>query len=200
TTPGSIDVGDLDMWSFTADSGDGIVVRVGEVSDNGNFEPWVRLYGPTGVLLGNSAGDLAAEVAVTAAASGTYIVVVGDGNLAHSGDSLGNTGSYRLHLATSAGTVTAARGGGGGDLVNGGITPGTIHRGDLDLWSFQANTGEGIVLRVGEVSDDGNFEPWVRLFSPSGTLLGTSAGDLAAEVTVTAAESGMFLVVISDGN
>jgi len=200
TLTGSIDVGDLDMWSFTANAGASLVVRAGETSDAGNFEPWVRLYGPSGTLLGSSAGDLAAEVATTALESGSFTVVIGDGNLSHAGDSYGNTGGYRLHLATSPGAFTTSAGDEGGALVNGAVTPGTIHLGDLDLWSFTASAGDAMVIRAGETSDDGNFEPWVRVYGPSGTLLGSAAGDLAAEVTTTALESGTFLVVVSDGN
>src|SRR5262249_28027951 len=155
--PGTIHVGDLDLWSFTAAAGDGIIVRAGEVTDDGNFEPNVRLYGPTGALLGSNSGDLAAEVSVTAAASGTFTIVVSDAIRAHSGDSLGNTGTYRLHLARSPGSFTVPAGDEGGELVNGATQPGTIHVGDLDLWSFSANAGDGIVVRVGEVADDGNF-------------------------------------------
>src|SRR5262249_19314220 len=199
-TPGTIHRGDLDLWRFTANTGEGIVLRVGEVSDAGNFEPWIRLFSPSGTLLGTSAGDLAAEIAVTAAESGTFLVVVGDGNLAHSGDSLGNTGTYRLHLAKAPGPFVTSPGDEGGDLVNGATQPGTIHAGDVDVWTFSAGAGDAIVVRVGEVADNGNFEPWIRLFGPTGTLLGTSAGDIAAEITVAAADSGTFTVVVGHGN
>jgi hypothetical protein len=73
------------------------------VTDNGNFEPWLRLYGPTGTLLASNAGDLAANITATAAENGTYLVVVSDGYLAHSGDSYGNTGTYHLTIAGNAG-------------------------------------------------------------------------------------------------
>jgi hypothetical protein len=135
----------------------------------------------------------------TAQEGGTFLVVVSDGYLAHSGDSYGNTGTYRLNLATTASPVTTSAGDEGGDLVNGATQPGSIHLGDLDLWTFTASAGEGIVVRAGEMTDAGNFEPWVRLYSPSGTLLDSEAGDVASEVVATAQESGTFLVVVSDG-
>src|SRR5262249_5321995 len=126
TQPGTIHIGDLAMWSFTANSGDGIIVRIGEVPDDGNFEPQAPLYSRAGVLLGNNTGDLAGEVAVSAPASGTYTVVVSDANVGHAGDSLGNTGTYRLHLAVSPGAFTVSAGDEGGDLINGGSQTGTI--------------------------------------------------------------------------
>src|SRR5438128_2599479 len=155
TQDGSIHTGDLDMWSFTASAGDSIVVRVGEVTDGGNFEPQIRLYDPAGAQVGSSAGDLAAESAVTAPSSGTYTAVVSDGNLAHSGDSLGNTGTYRLHLAKVPGPFVV--GDEGGVRVPAGTYSGSIHAGDLDMWSFCADAGDPIAVHMGETSDNGNF-------------------------------------------
>src|SRR5262249_11554231 len=156
-----------------------------------NFEPFIRLYDPANTLLGQQAGDLAAEVTVTALSSGTFTVLISDGNLAHSGDSTNDTGTYRLHLAKSPGAFTS--GDECGTLATGLTSPGPIDVGDLDMWSFTADSGDGIVVRAGEVTDNGNFEPWIRLYGPTGALLGTSAGDLAAEVAVTAAASGTYI-------
>jgi hypothetical protein len=142
--------GETDTWTFSAATGDSIVVRIGQVTDNnGNFEPQIRLYDPSNTLLGTSAGDLAAEVAVTAGSTGTFTVLVSDGNLAHAGDSTNDTGSYRLHLAKSPGAFVVPAGDEGGNLINGGSQDGTIDVGDLDVWSFTASSGDGILVRVG---------------------------------------------------
>ena len=108
---GAISVaGENDTWTFAANTGDSIVLRIGQLSDaTGNFEPQIRLLSPANAQLGSSVGDLAAEIAVTAPSSGTYTVVVSDGNLGHSGDSLGNTGTYRLHLAKVPGPFVVDR-------------------------------------------------------------------------------------------
>src|SRR5947207_3366029 len=100
------------MWIFTASAGERIVVRVGEVTGGGNFEPQIRLYHAAGAQVGSSAGDLAAEIAVTAAGNGTHTVVVSDVKLSHSRVSLGNTGTYRLHLAKVPGPFVVGDEGG----------------------------------------------------------------------------------------
>src|SRR5205823_3820854 len=51
TTVGTIDTGDMDVWTVSATNGDAIVVRMGETNDfSANFAPWVRIYSPSGVL------------------------------------------------------------------------------------------------------------------------------------------------------
>ena len=64
---GTISVGDLDAWSFSANAGDSVVVRVGQLTTAGYFNPWLRIYGPDGALVGSGAiaGDVAEEVALT---------------------------------------------------------------------------------------------------------------------------------------
>src|SRR5207249_2177854 len=167
-------------WSFDANAGDGIVVRIGEVvDDTGQFDPWIRLYGPTGVLLGSQQGYAATEIAVTATNTGTFTVVVADGNLSYP-YLLSDTGTYRIHLAKSPGAFVVDAGDEGGVLTNGAVQAGTIHNGDLDVWSFDADKGDGIVVRIGEVVDDtGQFDPWIRLYGPTGVLLGSQQGYVA---------------------
>jgi hypothetical protein len=47
-------------------------------------------------------------------------------------------------------------------MTNGGNYPGTNSLGDLDLWSFTANAGDNIVLRLGTFGFDGNRAACVR--------------------------------------
>src|SRR5437667_222397 len=51
---GTIQLGDLDLWSFAASAGDRVVVRVGAFTTTNNFNPWLRIYGPNGVLIADS--------------------------------------------------------------------------------------------------------------------------------------------------
>jgi hypothetical protein len=192
---GTNDLGDMDMWSFPANTGDNIVLRMGAAT----FNPWIRLYGPTGTLVGSAGsganGALVMDLALAATNSGTFTVV--------SSSFTGNgTGSYLLNLAQSPGAIYVAPGDEGGPLTNGWKHTGVIDLGDLDVWSFNANAGDNIVLRMGST----NFNPWIRLYGPTGTLLGSAgsgaAGALMEEIAVQATNSGSFTVVatgIGDG-
>src|SRR5439155_698404 len=71
---GTVQVGDLDLWSFTASTGNRCVVRIGGRTATTYFNPWLRIYNPNGVLIADSGVgiiDVAVELAVTATNSGT---------------------------------------------------------------------------------------------------------------------------------
>jgi hypothetical protein len=198
---GVIEVGDLDAWTFDASKDDAILLKIGEVftseTDPGLY-PWIRLFGPTGALLGSNSGLLAAALSVTAPLTGTYTVVVTDGNTF--GD---KTGNYLLRLVKTPGVLTVPTGDEGGPLTNGANHAGVIQVGDLDPWTFDAAKNDAIVLKVGEVftsQTDPGLYPWIRLFSPTGEQLGSSSGPLAAEIAVTAPLTGRYTVVVTDGN
>lgn len=202
THGGAIHAGDLDAWTFTAEAGDSLVLRAGEVTDVGGtqgFTPAVRLYGPNGALLDSDTANVnAVEVAVTAPGAGTYLVVVGDG-----GAYLDGAGTYRLHLARVPGAFEVSGGDEGGLLVSGATHSGAIHLGDLDVWTFPARAGDSLVLRAGEMADAGGtqgFTPALRLYGPAGTLLAADASNAnAVELRATVPADGSCTVVVSDG-
>jgi hypothetical protein len=91
TYDGMLDVGDLDVWSFTACAGDGILLRMDELVANSSLTPWIRLYGRDGVLLDTVSDASTAPINRTAPASGNYTVVVADFSGGYAG-----SGTYRL--------------------------------------------------------------------------------------------------------
>src|SRR3989454_394447 len=196
THAGTIYLGDLDQWSFTATQGDYIALSMGEVAPvSAGFKPWIRLVSPTGALLANSsAGASAVQVAATATTTGTYTVIVG------TNDGVGrneDTGSYLLTLAKGPGAFATSSGDEGGDLMNGATHAGTIYLGDLDQWSFTATQGDYIALSMGEVTPaSAGFQPWIRLVSPSGVVLVTSIGISAVQIAASAPRSGTYTVIV----
>jgi hypothetical protein len=181
---GTLSLGDLDLWSFTANAGDNIVLRLGSSGFQGNL----RLYGPTGALLKTSGGNSPDwELAYTATNSGTFTALV-------SSFYLDNTGTYVLHLAQFPEAFTVPAGDEGGPMANGGNYSGTLSLGDLDQWSFTANAGDNIVLRLGSTGFQGNL----RLYGPTGALLKTSGGNSPDwELAYTATNSGTFTALVS---
>ena len=92
---GTIQLGDLDLWRFTACKGEAINLQVNQLSTTNNFNSWLRLYGPNGVLIGDSGisgSGVVAQVALAATNGGTFTVIVSDSNFG----GFDGTGTYRL--------------------------------------------------------------------------------------------------------
>jgi hypothetical protein len=89
---GTITIGDLDLWEFTICAGETIDVRADEITQTNSFAPWVRLYGPNGLLLGSSFGAAFGEVVVKATNSGTFLAVIGNNDYYNNAGS----GTYQL--------------------------------------------------------------------------------------------------------
>jgi hypothetical protein len=179
---GTNSLGDQDMWSFTANGGDNVVLRLGTVGFDGNL----NLYGPTGAFLKTAASGTDAVLAYTATNSGTFTVLVSSYFSA-------GVGTYVLHLAQFPEPFGVPPGEQGGPLTNGGSYAGTISLGDQDMWSFTANAGDNVVLRLGAVGFDGNL----NLYGPNGAFLKTAVSGTDAELAYTATNSGTFTVLVS---
>jgi predicted regulator of Ras-like GTPase activity (Roadblock/LC7/MglB family) len=193
TTLGAIDTGDLDAWTVNANAGETIVVRAGDTSAS-TLQPWLRLYGPDGVLLSSGFDSAVTQVSTRATNSGTFLVVISDGSTHEEG-----TGNYRINLVKTGSPFTIAPSDDGGPAVNGSSYLGTIDTGNMDAWTISAQAGETIVARVGDTSA-GTLTPELLLYGPNGALLSSSFDSLATEVTARATNSGVFVVVVADGS
>jgi hypothetical protein len=184
------------VWEFDATAGERIALHVGEIVDNDDFRPWLRLYAPNGTVLGNTSGvSVAALDSIAAPVTGHYLVIIGsfDGGL-------DGTGTYRLTLAKSPGPITVSPGDDGGPMTNGAIHTGEIVRGDLDVWTFSATANERLTIALGEIPGavDDDFRPWIRVYAPNGTVLVNSSGvNAAAMDSVVAPATGVYLVLVS---
>src|SRR5438309_391554 len=54
---GTILLSQSDIWSFTANTGDSIVLRGAALTSTNTFNPWLRIYGPDGVLIADSGSN-----------------------------------------------------------------------------------------------------------------------------------------------
>jgi PKD domain/Calx-beta domain len=194
THTGTIDLGDLDVWTFNANAGERIAVHIGEITDANDFRPWIRLWAPNGASLGDTAGvDAAVINGAVAPVSGTYLLLVASYDSFFDG-----TGTYRLTVAHTPGNMTVSSGDDGGPLTNGAMHTGRIERGDVDVWTFDATAGDRIALHLGQIADDNDFRPWLRLWAPNGTALGDTAGVTAAVLNgAIAPVTGTYYVLIA---
>ena len=181
---GTLLVNTTNSYSFHANAGDSINLRMGATG----FGGYLRLYGPDGSLLttgGNGSPD--SPLAYTATNSGTFTVLV-------SSYYVDETGTYVLHLAQMPEPFIVPAGDEGGPMTNGGNYAGTNTLGDLDMWTFTANAGDSINLRMGATGFDG----YLRLYGPNGALLTTGGnGSPDSLLAYTATNSGTFTVLVS---
>lgn len=190
-------VGDLDTWTFTANQGDYVSLRVGEipvgpgVPDPG-FYPYIQLLGTTGSVIASSLADVDAEVTMTTPLTGTYTVRI-------SAYYAGGTGNYRLNLSKAPGGYQTSGGDQGGVMTNGLHHTGAIDVGDVDMWSFDAAQNDTVVVRIAEVDrqPDPGFYPYIRIIGTNGAVMGSSLGDVDVEVSFRAPLSGTYTVLVS---
>ena len=187
---GNLDLGDLDGWTFNANAGDTLVLRMGAT----NYNPWIRLYGPDGKQVAAAGSGVSGfqnvDLTATTTNAGTYLVVVGN----FAGNS---TGGYLLNLAQSPEASLVAPGDEGGPITNGWKHTGNLDLGDLDMWTISANAGDSLVVRMGAT----NYNPYLRIFGPGGKQVGAAgsgaSGFQNVEVALQATNAGTYTVVAS---
>ena len=72
-----------------------------------------------------------------------------------------------LILAVTLSGLLSETAKGQGALTNGWTHTGTIAPiGDSDSWTFTANTGDSLVIRIGKITQTNSFTPRIRLINP----------------------------------
>jgi hypothetical protein len=194
THPGTLLVSEQETWSFTANSGDGILIKLGEAVVGSSLYPRLRLYSPGSVLLSEHVSATAAEVTVRATNSGTFTVVIANA------DSIapGGNGGYRLTLAKTGTAVFVASFDEGGPMTNSAVYVATNGNAGLDLWTFNACPGDGLVLQITELTGGSSFSPELVLYAPDGTLLNRVSGTTSVQISRLAPMLGNYLLIVGD--
>ena len=149
---GSLLANTTNAYTFTASTGDSINVRLGST-----YSGKLQLFGPGGVFLSTSQNGYTDNLITdTATNSGTYTVLVGTTV----------AGTYELSLAQAPEPFIVSPGYQGGPMTNGGAYSGTIPIGDQQMWSFTANAGDNISVRLGS----SGFYGRLLLYGPNGRV------------------------------
>ncbi len=186
TVSGTIDLGDLDTFTFSAVAGESIQVRVAETAA-GPLDPSITVYDPTGSSVGTNYGGQVGALAFVPAISGTYSLLVQDG-----GTSAPNTGPYEVHYARFPSVNE------NGALINAGTVNGDITLGDMDTFVFGATAGTTVQLRVVETAP-GPFDPSITVYDPTGSQVSTNYGGQVGALAFVPSLSGTYTALIQDG-
>ncbi|WP_444996542.1 hypothetical protein [Aliikangiella sp. IMCC44359] len=180
---GQIDLGDLDSYTFIADVGDNILLRVADIA-GASLYPRMTLYAPDGSQISHASHHTATGLNHTAEMSGTYTVVISDYYVT-------GTGIYELFYARIAGANEH------GLLVNDSVNSGELTLGDLDTYTLSASTGDNILLRIADING-ASLYPRITLYAPDGSQISQAAHHTATGLNHTATVDGTYTVVISD--
>jgi len=184
---GTIVPGDTQAYPLELSAGQGVGVRVAEVG-TGSFTPAFKVYDPTGakVVNGASGANVASDF-FAAQRTGTYTVVVYDGS-----SSLTSAGAYNLYLMVAPGADAC------GSLTPGDVVSGQLAEGALDSYTFSAQAGQGVGIRVTDV-DGTNLIPAFIVYDPVGAIVvnGAFGADVASDF-IPARMSGTYTVVVYD--
>lgn len=181
-----IQLGDLDSFTFQANQDENVLLRMVDLSGT-NLAPQMNVYKPDGSLLKWSWGNIVAGVDFVAPVTGTYSLVVMDYNIG------ADTGDYEIHFARTPSVNEH------GSLVNGGSVTEHTDVGDLDSFVFNADQGDGVVLRAADLSGT-DFAPQLNVYQPDGSLLNWTWGNITAGLAFSAPISGTYTVIVSDYN
>ncbi len=196
---GTIDVGDLDLWTVDAELGDTLLLSIAEEVPDGQpesaFRPRIRLFDPDGTEVRDTFANVSISTSHVVANPGTFKVLVSDSLFA-------NTAEYTLRLAHAPKTFITPDGDEGGIIINGANQSGSMEVGDFDMWSIEAELGDTINLSIAEEVPDGQpesaFRPRIRLFDPNGSEVRDTFGNIAIETSHVVATPGTFTVLVSD--
>jgi hypothetical protein len=179
--------GDRQAYPLELSAGQGVGIRVAQIG-TGTFIPVLTVYGPTGAVITSALGTDVAGSFFSAQAAGRYEVVVSDGSTSST-----STGAYNLYLAVVPGADAC------GVLAPGAIVSGQLAEGAIDSYTFTANAGETIELRVTDTLA-GSFVPTVAIYNPTGGLVSSALGTNVAAAGFSAATTGSYTVLIDDSS
>ncbi len=189
---GTIDLGDLDVYTFHANASDQVTLLVGDTAGGTFFGPRLTLYAPDGSIVADATGSTSVSInAPTLTQSGTYTVVIRDSGY-------DSNGLYRLSMVRVPDTQPIDAD--SGPIAPGGREYGTIDLGDLDVYTFTASADGSFVLNVVDLDGSSFFGPDVRVYAPSGQLITSSNGGTTASLNAASlVQSGTYTVVVRDG-
>ena len=192
---GTIDLGDIDIWTFTSSANESVLLQIGETQDAGGFDPQLLLYDPLGNLVATNFGTIASDLFVSTPISGVYRVIVKEASA-----DVPSSGSYNLYYTNTGQAVETPQEDQGGALLNGGIHEGRIELGDIDAWTFEAEARDRVLIQIGENFDGGGFDPQLLLFDSLGRLVTTNTGTISADLNITLPTAGSYTVIVKESS
>lgn len=192
---GFITLGDVDSFTFNATAGEYVYLRAADTETtefiNSSFFPFIALFSPTGSLITQNSGALVADISELLIEDGIYTVVINDES---SGEDA--IGSYNLYYSKISGANE------GGVLLSGESQSDFIDLADIDSYTFTANAGETVFIRVADKETtqfiNSGFFPFVALHAPDSSRITSASGALVADVSTQLTQTGTYTIIVND--
>jgi hypothetical protein len=185
TKTASIDiVGEVDTYTFTGNTNDGIDIRI--TRTNGNFWPRITLYGPSGKEIKRSFDPVSTEITYSLTESGTYKILVDNGI------SAAYTGDYSIFVQNVNNPINSQSVDFGNSVTGSIDIPGSVN-----TYSFTGSKGDEVVFRM--MKTTGDLWPRITLFGPSGKEIKRSFNPTSTELTYTLLLPGTHTILLDNG-
>jgi len=182
----SIDTsGEVDTYTFTGNSGDGIDIRI--TKTDGDLWPRITLYGSNGKEIKRSYGTSRTEILYVLTSPGTYKILVDDGYPQGK-----YTGDYSIFVQ-NVNNPKNAKSVEFGTTATGSL----VISGSIDTYSFTGDAGSEVFIRM--TKTNGDLWPRITIFGPTGKQLKQSYGTSTTELTSTLVSSGIHTILVDDG-
>ena len=181
--------GEIDVYSFEAQAGDVVRIRMKELETA--LEPRIEVFDSNGTFLSSEESSTVVTVGVQVEASGTFFVMLSD----RMRDPFGNfgTGSYEVSLLRLQDLLSGAVSVGFEETVAASIDV----SGEFDVYSFEAQAGHVVRIRI--TRDTGSdVRPLVHVFNSDGTLLASAARGTQVNLDMRVESSGTFFILMND--
>jgi hypothetical protein len=183
TLGGSIDVAaQMDRWTFYGQAGDRALIAVKRTS--GSLYPYMVWYAPDGSEEAAGYRFVNQELSQT----GTYTVVVYDGDTGYGDTSLDDTGAYNI-------TFLNLQGCSWGSISCDETQSGSIDApSDMEAVQFEGQAGDRVLIAVKRTS--GSLYPYMVWYAPDGSQEAAGYRYVNQELSQT----GTYTVVVYDGD
>jgi len=176
-------------YKFDGNEDDYVTIIVLDAEDESSFYPMVELSGPYGFCASDTDSRAAMIRCYKLREDGEYKIKVSRMSFFEEGD------DYVLSFVSSGdlndgGEIEP------GDSVSGEISP----DGDIDAYRFHAQKDDRVTIRVIDLEDDDDFDPYVDLIGPDGLVESDSDDRVAEIVDEELDETGDYTIVVWGGD
>lgn len=183
--PATIEQGDLDVWTLTAQQAQFLSVHAAENSAGDSLDVGILVIGPDGKVVSGGEDEEGVKLDIPNAMAGNYYAVVYEAGA-------DDDGRYGITF----GRVPGDQYGGDPDTVtplqNGAARVGDMPGGDYDIWGVNLTAGDAFSATL--TKGTGSFNPELLLIDPTGKLIKATSGNSTTTLTQTINSTGIWWI------